>query len=194
MKAIYTEAAKIELENFLANQKTLLEQRISERKSVLGDDVLEITASDVKSVGWEIQVRRPLPRMRYTELLSSIYMIAGVSTMAGSFFYQKIIDLYTANQTQAAVFIVGAGLTLIGFVTNMVVKNRRRLIGEVSYEQQKLREAEDEMMMKRLREVKDELVMQKFHEPDHDSIIAGPLSKDAKDAISKSVTTFKPVD
>lgn len=191
MKAIYTEAAKIELENFVANQKTLLEQRISERKSVLGDDVLEITASDVKSVGWEIQIRRPLPRTRYTELLSSFYMIAGVSTMAGSFYYQRIIDLYIANQTQAAVFIVGAGLTLIGVVTNIVVKNQRRRMAEAIYRQQKLRETEDEMIMKRFRETQDEIVMQRFREPDNDSTISGPLSKGGT---STSVTTFKPAD
>lgn len=191
MKAIYTEAAKTELENFFSNQKTLLEQLISERKSVLGDEVLEITASDVKSVGWEIQIRRPLRRMRYTELLSSIYMIAGGSTMVGSFYYQKIIDFYTANQTQAAVFIVGAGLTLIGLFTNIIVKNQRRRIGEASYREQKLREAEDEMMMKRLREVRDELIMKKSHDLGDDSIIDGPLSKDT---YGKSVTTFKPAE
>jgi hypothetical protein len=178
MKPIYTDAAKVELENFCLNQKKLLEQKISERKSVLGDEVLEITASDVKSAGWDIQIRRPLPGTRTTELVSSIYTIVGVCTMAGAFYYQTLVDLYNANQTRAAIFIVGAGFALLGAVTNIIVKNQRRRLGEASYQLQKMRQAEDEMM-------------QRFNEAEDNTVITVPLTKES---ISRASMPFKSTD
>jgi hypothetical protein len=51
MKTIYTAPAQHELAAFQARQQDMLERLVAERKSVLGDKVLEITASAVAPRG-----------------------------------------------------------------------------------------------------------------------------------------------
>ncbi|HDR1022657.1 TPA: hypothetical protein QB352_001948, partial [Pasteurella multocida] len=49
MKVIYTETANIELDKFYKKQKKLLEKNIVEEKSIFGDEIIEVTSSDIKN-------------------------------------------------------------------------------------------------------------------------------------------------
>lgn len=126
MKAIYTEAAQQELTAFQARQKGLLEELVAERKSVLGDDVLEITASDIKEASQRIRAYRPTIRpFQSTELVTRAYIVIGVVMMIGSFFYPQIQTIFVENRTQALVFVMGAIMAAVGWLFNYWVTSRR---------------------------------------------------------------------
>jgi VIT1/CCC1 family predicted Fe2+/Mn2+ transporter len=126
MKAIYTDVAKSELEEFLVRQQEMLETVVAERKLVLGDDVLEITASDIKAASSLIQINRPVfRRYRSTELVTRLYIAMGVAMMVGGIFYPRLEEIYDTNRTQALVFITGAAMATIGWFTSYWVNARR---------------------------------------------------------------------
>jgi predicted phage tail protein len=127
MKAIYTDAATRELESFQSRQKDMLESVIAERKLVLGDEVLEITASDIKSASELIQIYRPsFRRTQSTELVTRAYIVTGILMMVGSFFYSKILEIYSSNRTQAMIFLMGAAMAAIGWLFSFWMQTRRR--------------------------------------------------------------------
>lgn len=131
MKVIYTDAAQQELAEFQKRQKKLLEDLISDQKLVLGDDALEITASDIKEAAHYIQAVRPTAR-RYqsSELLTRAYVVIGVVMMVGAFFYPEIQDLFDKSKTQALIFLMGAGMTAIGWLFGYWLKLRQRRFAE----------------------------------------------------------------
>lgn len=131
MKAIYTDAAQLELEAFQARQQEMLEGLIAERKLVLGDDVLEITASDIKGASERIQVYRPtLRRNQSTELVMRAYVVIGIVMMVGSFFYSQLMEIYASNKIQALIFFVGATMVAAGGLFNYLVQSRRKRMDE----------------------------------------------------------------
>lgn len=131
MKAIYTDAAKLELQAFQARQQEMLESLIAERKLVLGDDVLEITASDIKGASERIQVYRPtFRRNQSTELVTRAYVVIGIAMMVGSFFYPQLMEIYASNKTQALIFFMGATMAAIGWLFNYWIQSRRKRMYE----------------------------------------------------------------
>lgn len=132
MKVIYTEAAEQEMVSFHQQQKELIESLVAEKKVVFGDDVLEITASDIKEASRKIKVFRPTS-IRYSnvQVLTKVYVILGALMMIGAIFYPRIAELFLENRTQAMIFIMGAAMTLIGVLANYFYVLRRRRYLEV---------------------------------------------------------------
>lgn len=127
MKVVYTEAAEQEMLNFHQQQKELLEKLVAEKKVVFGDDVLEITASDIKEASKNIRALRPT-NIRYSnvQLLTKVYVSLGVLMMVGAIYYPKIAELFQENRTQGMLFLMGALMTLIGLLANYVYVLRKR--------------------------------------------------------------------
>lgn len=127
MKVIYTDAAQRELSEFQQRQKTLLEKLISDRKLVYGDDVLEITASDIKEAAHRIQPIRPIVRQyQSSRLLTRAYIVMGVAMMIGALFYPQIQEILEKNRFQALFFFMGASITVIGWLFGYWLKLRQR--------------------------------------------------------------------
>lgn len=133
MKVIYTEAAEQEMMNFHQQQKEMLEKLVAEKKVVFGDDVLEITASDIKEASRNIRALRPTS-IRYSniQLLTKVYVALGVLMMVGAIYYPRIAELFQENRTQGMLFLMGAVMTLIGLLANYfyVLRKRRYLEAE----------------------------------------------------------------
>lgn len=133
MKVIYTEAAEQEMMNFHQQQKEMLEKLVAEKKVVFGDDVLEITASDIKEASRNIRALRPTS-IRYSnvQLLTKVYVALGVLMMIGAIYYPRITELFQENRTQGMLFLMGALMTLIGLLANYfyVLRKRRYLEAE----------------------------------------------------------------
>lgn len=132
MKVIYTEAAEQEMLNFHQQQKELLESLIAEKKVVFGDDVLEITASDIKEASRKIRAFRPT-NIRYNniQVLTKVYVFLGALMMVGAIFYPRISELFQENRTQAMIFLMGALMALIGIFANYFYVLRKRRYLEV---------------------------------------------------------------
>jgi hypothetical protein len=131
MKVIYTDAAQRELVEFQQRQKALLEELVSDRKLVYGDDVLEVTASDIKEAAHRIQPIRPTARhYQSSELLTRAYIIMGIAMMIGAFFYPQIQEILEKNKTQAFIFVTGASITALGWLFGYWLKLRQRRFAE----------------------------------------------------------------
>lgn len=132
MKVIYTEAAEQEILNFQQQQKAMLESIVSERKVVFGDEVLEITASDIKEASRKIQIFRPT-NIRYSnvQVITKVYVVLGTLMMISAIFYPKISELFYENRTQAMIFLMGGVMTVIGVLANYFYALRRRRYLEV---------------------------------------------------------------
>lgn len=139
MKAIYTDAAKQALESFRDRQQRLLEDLVSERKLVLGDEILEITASDIKAASERIQIYRPIQRRsQLTEIVTRAYIVIGISMMAGAFFYPQLIEIYYANKSQALLFLMGAFMAAVGWVYSFYVQSRLKRMEAEAYRAMRL--------------------------------------------------------
>lgn len=131
MKVIYTDAAQLELIEFQRRQKSLLEELVSERKVVYGDDVLEVTASDIKEAAHRIQpIRSTMRRYQSSELVTRAYVVMGVTMMVGAFFYPQIQEILEKNKTQAFIFFTGASITAMGWLFGSWLKLRQRRFAE----------------------------------------------------------------
>ncbi len=131
MKVIYTSAADFEMQLFQDQQKKNIEKLIIDKKSVYGDDVIEITASDIKEIikyfdrDEMLQISEtPRNRVFLAVIVSRLYVVFGVITMVVAYFYPTIYELYIYNQIQAMVFIMGAVLALIGVLAGYWLKFR----------------------------------------------------------------------
>jgi len=126
MKVVYTDAAQQELIDFHERQRLLLERLVSDRKLVFGDDVLEITASDIKEAEHRIQpVQRSVRAYRSSALIVRVYLVTGISMMIGAFFYPQLQEIFETNRTQALVFFTGAAITFMGGIVGYWIKQRQ---------------------------------------------------------------------
>lgn len=131
MKIIYTTAAHEQLAVFQARQKELLEEIISNRKSIYGDDVLEITASDIKEASGNFRaVSSQKRRLYFTVLVTRLYVALGIVIMLGSLGYPLIIEALERNKMQVLVFLMGAFLASIGAALGYLMKFRQKQLEE----------------------------------------------------------------
>lgn len=139
MKVIYTDAASRELREFQSRQKTLIERLVSDRKVIFGDDVLEITASDIKDAEQRIQAIRPSNRRYQSSLLvTRVYVVVGLGMMVGAFFYPQIQNIFEHNRVQALVFAMGGTIAAMGVVFGYVFRQRRQRFEEQLFKLQLL--------------------------------------------------------
>lgn len=116
MKIVYTESALIELEKFQEKRKEDLEAYLKNRKYVFGDDVLEITASDIRDAERSFKVsdfsRSKLP---LANMVLKLYMIMGVMMVLIGLFYSNLRQLIEGNPIQLTLILGGVILSLVSF-------------------------------------------------------------------------------
>lgn len=148
MKIVYTNAAQGELNDFIAQQRRTLERLVAERKTVFGDDVLEITASDVKDAAYRI---RPLQTStkpyQLSRLVTRVYVGLGLAMMVGAFFYTDIKAMLASGQPQVMLFFTGAAVTFVGWIFGYWLNMRQRRYAMVKryIESEKLAAFEEEV-------------------------------------------------
>jgi hypothetical protein len=115
------------MRKFHEQQKEVLEKLVEEKKFVFGDDVLEITASDIKEASRNIRAIRPTS-IRYSnvQLLTKVYVALGILMMVGAIYYPRISELFEENRSQAMLFMMGALIALIGLLANYFYLLRKR--------------------------------------------------------------------
>jgi ABC-type bacteriocin/lantibiotic exporter with double-glycine peptidase domain len=127
MKVVYTEAAEQELHRFHDQQKEMLEKLVAEKKVVFGDDVLEITASDIKEASRNIRpLRSNIVRYGNVQILTRLYVLIGILMMLGAIYYREIEDFIYGNKTRGMLFLMGALLSMIGIAANYLYMLRKR--------------------------------------------------------------------
>lgn len=123
MKTIYTEQAKVELIKFREEQERKLEEVIAEKKVVYGDDILEITVSDIKYAKDKFRINfSPSNKSKRFYLVSLMYSIMGGLIMLLSLIYPYILEMMRENKEQAMLLFMGFFMTMIGFLGLFIVK------------------------------------------------------------------------
>jgi hypothetical protein len=132
MKITYTEAAQIELKAFHDRQQKLLEELIADKKVVLGDDTLEVTASDIKEESQNIITKRNISKSRYLriQLITTTYIILGSFMIFFSLFFFEILHFFERNPTQAMIFLIGVSMIGAGVALKLIYKRRYFLYSE----------------------------------------------------------------
>lgn len=127
MKFIYTEAALQELQAYQGRQQKLLEEMISERKFVYGDDAIEVTASDIKEAAEFIRPYRPqVLRYSSVRLVSQVYLALGAVITIGAFFYPTFENIFRENRVQAMAIGTGVIMMLLGAFAGYRYRTRIR--------------------------------------------------------------------
>ena len=144
MKIVYTESAKSELERFHRNKQRQLEEVIKRNKYIFGDELIEITANDIREAEKKFFIQEdPIPRFYRTSLLMKIYLILGVGMTLAGIFYHKIDELLVSGSPiQRLLLLIGIMLIVVSIFLNYYLKNiyeRRR------YLEQRYREYEDKL-------------------------------------------------
>jgi hypothetical protein len=132
MKIIYTESGKQALEVFKLRQVQELEERIASRKYVFGDDVIEVTASDVKQAS---EIRNTLPhafaRRSAAQGLLYIYIIIGVLSAIVGLLYEQFLGLFHSQPIQLALVIGGLGLSVASYAMLQRFRARERVLQQM---------------------------------------------------------------
>lgn len=146
MKIIYTESALEELEQFQKQRKDELESFLKEKKYVFGDDVVEITASDIREADRYFRVvDTSASKFPMTSILLKAYMFIGFAMVLVGLFYSDIKQLIDSNPMQLALVLGGVLLSLASFFGNYFIKLRedRRMEMEKRYREYESRSKTD---------------------------------------------------
>lgn len=132
MKFNYTEAGARELNIFLRNQQRELEKLLLDKKQLLGDDVLEVTASDVRESGALIRPRPPAYRsVDKLRLLGATYSLVGLIGLFVGIFFKEIKSLFVGDPFQLMLVLSGALFLALGLFAGIIAKLRKQqLVGK----------------------------------------------------------------
>jgi len=130
----YTDTALEQLEKFKKEQVTNLEEYLVKDKYVLGDDLVEITASDIKEALDNMKVSYSRKRESSSFLFKSeaiktasiVYTTLGMIITIGAFYYEKFIDLLIEKPTTAKLALVGIIMTMLGLLMNFTIRRKER--------------------------------------------------------------------
>ena len=141
MKCVYTAAAEQEMLNFKNDQIKKLEQYISESKLIYGDDVIEITATDIREASKNFKILYENKNNTISsDLITTIYIFIGVFMIVGSFLYQDIIHILKENRIQGTLLMMGTSMVTIGvFAKHFFITRKKRFLQN---EQRLIRERE----------------------------------------------------
>lgn len=132
MKIIYTESGLQALEAYKQRQVEELEQRIASRKYVFGDEVVEITAADVKQA---TEMRGPLPRAlarrSNVQFLLTAYAVLGIFMSGVGLFYEQFRRLFYDNPVQLMLVIGGLALSVASYAMLQRFRDRDREIERI---------------------------------------------------------------
>jgi H+/Cl- antiporter ClcA len=128
MKIIYTESGQKALEEYKLRQVQVLEERVTSLKYVFGDDVVEVTASDIKQAS---ETRSsPLIRVRerqsLTRSLLAVYVVLGILMGVFGLFYDQIFLLLRRNPTQLLLSVSGISVSLASYLMLARLRSRDR--------------------------------------------------------------------
>lgn len=132
MKITYSHSGAVELDRFLQKRKEELEQLLRREKYVLGDEELEITASDILKAEHKFKTLdrpRTASQLNRLKFLVRIYLLAGIAMLIAGFFYQDIRTILSGDPIQKMLVVAGFSFSLFSVFASYYIKertNRRR--------------------------------------------------------------------
>ena len=123
MKFQYTEAAKERL-NVLKSQYTeSIERVIYDRKYIPGEEIVEVTASDLEQASEYLKVAPP-PKNDRIKISSMIYGILGLILAVIGLFYPFFMEMIKESPERVILVIAGIAMISIGIWISRRIKSR----------------------------------------------------------------------
>lgn len=119
----YTDAAKQRAEELACHYREVLQEVVTERKFVPGDNTVEITASDLEQATKYVQIRVQLSsvkrlKVRLLDLLAKVYIFMGVSVILLGIYYPQLVKLfYSLSPIQQSVVTLGIVSIFAGVIS-----------------------------------------------------------------------------
>lgn len=131
LKYIYTEEARKLLPLYQDIFKKKLEEYVKRDKYTFGDEVVEITGSDVERVLKRISTRLDIElisrkKYEFLQYLAYIYLLLGVVGIAVGFFFDSIINIIHIQPQRIAIMVIGVFMLLISSYMQSIIKRRYR--------------------------------------------------------------------
>jgi len=138
MQLIYTESAIKEIEEYKKSKIHELEKIIISEKYVFGDDVIEITGSDIKKASSaHFKVSRSNPKWAATRTLLVVYAFMGFTLMLAGIFYDELLRLIE-RPIQFALVTSGIFTSFVSyFLLNRIKYSERNSV--VNFEMKEIR-------------------------------------------------------
>lgn len=125
MKIVYTESALDELDRFQRQRKEDLESLLKNTKYVFGDDVLEITASDIREAEACFRVSSESPSiLTFSSMMLKLYTVAGMILASVGVFYPQLMRMSSENPSQLMLILGGLLLSSVSFAMSYYLKVR----------------------------------------------------------------------
>ncbi len=146
MKIIYTDSAKTELERFHQDRQKQLEAMIEHEKYVFGDEIVEITASDIRELEKRFYVKEERAyRFPTTTILLKMYFVVGIGMAVFGVFYDQFMELLTGNPIQRLLVLSGVGLSVLSIIGNYYLRVRQEMR---EHHEKRYREYEEKLQEK----------------------------------------------
>jgi len=125
-RIIYTDAAKERRARLIDEVSAKLESILVERKFVPGEDVVELTASDVDEVARTLEFHfrdRYEQRARFQQLVTSSYLAIGVLLVIAGLFLEYV-QVLLESPTQRLLVVMGMLMTAMSIVLRSSMRSR----------------------------------------------------------------------
>ena len=144
MQFVYTDSGLKELTEFQKQQQKLLEEVISSRKYVFGDEVVEITRADVKQAAQHIKPISEITHSKYaaTRLAAGIYIFVGIMLFAAGITWPYLRALYTRDRFSFMLALAGLAMSIIGYSLLQIMRARARQAESLELTRQLFRNAD----------------------------------------------------
>ena len=125
---IYTEASTKKLEIVIEDLKKRMERDIYDSKYYLGEDNIEITASDIEDIYRRVRIikkdYKSYSSKRMMKLVFPLYFFLGIFTMVFGLFYEQIQYIIHESPTSLMLILGGFLCSLLGGVMYLFIKQR----------------------------------------------------------------------
>lgn len=162
LKYVFTEEARKLLPAYLESSKEVLFEDVKNRKYVFGDDMIEITASDIKRAIESIKLKSFLESNRRSRnakvrILIQVYIVAGVLIAVFGSFAPQISMYIHQEPLRGATLLIGAGMAFIGGVMSFLLTQKEGMRTETI---EVTKTSEPEMSLEELSKQINELLKQ----------------------------------
>ncbi|OFY51035.1 MAG: hypothetical protein A2W85_05370 [Bacteroidetes bacterium GWF2_41_31] len=138
----YTNSATSKMEKVISGLRKKIEDDIVESKNFPGEEIIEITASDIENTFNRVRIIKRYSKKSFNNrlitLLLPIYFLSGILLMLFGVYYKEIKDFIENDREQLAFVLSGFILSLtagaIYFLRKFRENERRKEIIEKNYE------------------------------------------------------------
>ncbi len=126
-KIVYTEFGKAAVDKFLEEQKELLEKNIYKKKYVLGDEEIEISASDINNYKKKMNSKKRL------SFFLEIFTLIGIIILGIGMLYPFLLNMMENSSLQFIFIALGCILVIVGGFS-LLYLSQKRLVKEEEIE------------------------------------------------------------